>query len=71
MEEARKVIESLDLSEKSRIVRDIIQKVIIGERSGVAVWASLPLPNLTTEKLGYEPISRDSWPSQCWKINSF
>jgi hypothetical protein len=58
--EAIKVIENLDLSNKFKVVSDIIRKVIIGERSGIEVWINLPLPVVATEKLGYEPISRDS-----------
>lgn len=38
-------------------MRDIIDKVIIKERSQVEVWAHVPLYNL---KLGHEPQSRNA-----------
>ncbi|GEM_PF-2970475 len=52
--EVKKVLKSIDLSNKIAVIKDIIDKVIIQERSGVEVWAHLPLPNI--QKLGYEPI---------------
>ena len=64
VEEVKKVIENLDFTEKFKVVRDIIDKVIVSERSGAEVWAHLPLPAIITEKLGYEPERRDCWSSQ-------
>lgn len=51
--EAIKVIENLDFSDKIKVVRDIIGKVIVTERSGIEVWAHLPINITTAEKLGY------------------
>ena len=59
VEEAQKVIKSLDFSDKYKIIRDVIDKVVVSERSGAEVWAHLPLPAIITEKLGYEPQRRD------------
>lgn len=62
VEEAKKVLQTLDLGNKIQVVRDIIDKVIIKERSLVEVWAHVPLYDL---KLGYEPTSRDRRSSEC------
>jgi hypothetical protein len=59
------LVKNLDFTDKFKIVRDIIDKVIVSEGSGVEVWAHLSLPALITEKLGYEPISWSRWPAQC------
>lgn len=57
-DEAKKVLQNMDLSDKNKVVRDIIDKIIIKERSGVELWGHLPLFN---QKLGYEPTSRNCW----------
>ena len=57
IEEAKKVIASLDLVNKFKTIHDIITKVIVKGGQEVEVWAKIPL---LTEKLGYEPISRDT-----------
>ena len=67
--EVKEVLKSFDLTNKIQIVKDIIDKVIIGERSGVEVWAHITLPNI--QKLGHEPISRDSWFAECWQKYAF
>ena len=51
--------EGIDFGDKFRVIRDIIDKIIISEGSGVEVWAHLPLPVTITEKLGYEPQYRN------------
>jgi hypothetical protein len=58
VEEVKKVVKNLDFSDKFKVIRDIIDKVIVSERSGAEVWAHLPLPAIITEKLGYEPQRR-------------
>lgn len=63
--EAIRVIKEIDFSDKFKVVRDIIDKVIIGERSGVQVCAHLPLQINTAEKEGYEPKGRDSGSPKC------
>lgn len=62
LEEAKKVLHDLDLGNKIQVVRDIIDKVIVKERSLVEVWVHVPLYDL---KLGYEFTSRDSWITKC------
>ncbi|PIS13841.1 hypothetical protein COT65_01965 [Candidatus Shapirobacteria bacterium CG09_land_8_20_14_0_10_47_13] len=69
VEEVKKVIENLDFTEKFKVVRDIIDKVIVSERSGAEVWAHLPLPAIITEKLGYEPERRHCWATQRWQVD--
>ena len=72
--EAKKVIKSLELYDKKNFIRDIIEKVIIKERSEVEVLCHIPLPQLSltsTEKLGHEPISRDSRTAEFGEIDSF
>lgn len=62
-EEAKKTLKSLDYTNKKNLIRDIIEKVIIKERRLVEVWTHIPLPQqvfTATEKLGHEPIGRDS-----------
>lgn len=54
----------LDLSNKLQVIRDIIGKVVIKERSEVEVICHISLTQLSltsAEKLEHEPISRDSW----------
>jgi site-specific DNA recombinase len=65
VKETGNLVKNLDFTDKFKIVRDIIDKVIVSEGSGVEVWAHLPLPALITEKLGHEPISWSRWPAQC------
>lgn len=65
VQEAINVVKKIDFSNKFSAIRDIIDKVIVSERSGAQVWAHLPLPVTITEKLGYEPISRDCWFAKC------
>ncbi|MFH1792130.1 MAG: recombinase family protein [Patescibacteria group bacterium] len=65
VEEIFKFIKEIDFSDKFKIIRDIIDKVTVVERSGVEVCAHLPLPVTITEKLGYEPERRDSRSSKC------
>ena len=68
VKEAMSVVKGLDFSDKFKVVRDIIDKVTVSERSGAEVWAHLPLPALITEKLGYEPESRDCGAAECGEI---
>lgn len=58
-QEAKKVIDSFDSQDKKRVVDDIIDKVIIKERSEVEVWGHLTLPTLT-DNMAYGPERRDS-----------
>jgi site-specific DNA recombinase len=72
--EARKTLKSLKLYDKKNFIRDIIEKVIIKERSEVEVLCHIPLPQLaltSTEKLGHEPIGRDCWSAKCGEVHSF
>ncbi len=72
--EARKTLKSLELYDKKNFIRDIIEKVIIKERSEVEVLCHIPLPQLaltSTEKLGHEPIGRDCWSAKCGEVHSF
>lgn len=63
--EAKKVLKTLDLSEKKQVVQDIIDKVVILERRKVGVWAHIPLKTAhITEKVGYELIGRNSWATE-------
>jgi len=66
-----KFIKDIDFSDKFKVIRDIIDKVTIIERSGAEICGHLPLPVLITEKLGYEPERRDSRTSKCRKVYTF
>jgi hypothetical protein len=55
--EAKSVVQTLDFNDKHKVIRDVVDKVIIKERSGVEVWAHIPLPSI--QKLGNEHIGRD------------
>lgn len=66
--ELQNVIANIDFADKFKVIRDIIDKVTIIERSGVEICAHLPLPVTITEKLGYEPQSRDSRFTKCRKV---
>lgn len=63
--EVMSFIKDIDFSDKFKVIRDIIDKVRIIERSGVEICAHLPLPVTITEKLGYEPQSRSCGSSKC------
>jgi len=69
IEEVKKVLQTLDLYNKMQVVRDIIDKVILKERTGVEVWAHIALPAI--QKLGYEPISRNYWSPKCGEVDAF
>lgn len=72
-ETAEKYLEKLDFSNKIQVIRDIIEKVIIKERSEVEVLCHIPLPQLSltsAHKLGHEPISRDCRTSECRKVDA-
>ena len=60
LEELKNVIKKIDFSDKFRVIRDIIDKVLVTERSGAEIWGHLPLPVTITEKLGYGPERWDS-----------
>lgn len=62
--EARKVLDDIDYSDKFKSVRTLLDKVTVKEGGWVQVCGHLPL---FTQKLGYEPTSRNSRPSQCWE----
>lgn len=64
-------IKSIDFSDKFKVIRDIIEKVTIIERSGVEICAHLPLPVIITEKLGYGLERRNSWITQRWEVHTF
>ena len=64
-------IKTIDFSDKFKVIRDIIDKVTIIERSGAEVWAQLPLPVTIAEKLGYEPERRDCRITKCREEYTF
>lgn len=66
--EVMSFIKDIDFSDKFKVIRDIIDKVTIIERSGVEICAHLPLPVTITEKLGYEPQSRSCGITKCRKV---
>lgn len=66
--EAHSVIKKIDFTDKHAVVQDLVDKITIKERSGVEVWAHIPLSTLPTQKLGYEPISRYCWASERWQV---
>ncbi|HLC51641.1 MAG TPA: recombinase family protein [Candidatus Nanoarchaeia archaeon] len=71
--EATLVLQSLDLSNKTQVIRDIIDKIVINTQERmVDVWGHIALQNrILTERLGYEPASRDSWIAKCGEEYSF
>jgi site-specific DNA recombinase len=66
VEEALNIIQNMDFTNKFKLIRDIIDKVVIKERSGVEIWAHLPITNINTEKLGYGTEHRYRRSSKCW-----
>lgn len=60
VEEVQNLIKNIDFSDKFKVIRDIIDKVTIIERSGAEICAHLPLPVTLAEKLGYESQRRYS-----------
>jgi hypothetical protein len=60
-QEAKRVIKSLDFANKICVIQDIIDKIIIKGGKEAEVLGHIPI---TTAKMGYEPIGRDSRPSK-------
>jgi len=58
--EVMRIVKNIDFSDKFKVIRDIIDKVTIIERSGAEICGHLPLPVTITEKLGYGTERRDS-----------
>lgn len=65
--EAKSVVKTIDFNDKHKVIRDVVDKVTIKERSGVEVWAHIPLPAI--QKLGYEPIGRNCRVTKCWQVH--
>ena len=71
LEEAAEYLGKLDFTNKIQVIRDIIGKVVIKERSEVEVCAHIPLQyQLATQKLGYESIGRNCGLAQRWQVHS-
>lgn len=62
-QEAIEVIKSLETADKTRIIRDLIEKVTIEANNTVKVWAHIPR---TTEKVGFKNGDRNCRLTQCW-----
>jgi len=60
--EAMKMLKSLDLTNKYKTVRDLVEKIIIKERRLVEVWGYIPLYSLN---MGYGTIYRNCWSAKC------
>ena len=71
VDEVQNIIKKIDFSDKSRVIRDIIDKVTVTERSGAEICGHLPLPVTITEKLGYGPECRDCRITKCWEEYTF
>lgn len=62
-EEAKKVLDDVDYTDKSRSVKTLLDKVTIKEGGWVNICGHIPL---FTQKLGYEPTSRYSRSTKRW-----
>lgn len=71
LSEVMRIVKSIDFTDKFRIIRDIIDKVIVTERSGAEICGHLPLPVIITEKLGYGLERRDSGVAKCRQVYAF
>ncbi len=65
-DEARKMLKSLDLTNKYKTVRDIVEKIIIKERRLVEVWGYIPIYSLN---MGYGTINRNRGFAQRWEVD--
>lgn len=61
-EEAKNMLKSLDLTNKYKTVRDIIEKIIIKERIIAEVWGYIPIYSLN---MAYESIHRNRGFAKC------
>ncbi|TSC84480.1 MAG: Uncharacterized protein G01um101416_1067 [Microgenomates group bacterium Gr01-1014_16] len=61
---AELVLAEIAWDDKKKIIRDIVDKITIYEGGEVELRGHLPLFD---QKLGYEPIGRDSRISKCWQ----
>jgi len=57
--EAKLMVEGLDWDNKIATIRDIIDRIVITEQTGVEVFVQLPMPQ--TQKLEYEFENRYEW----------
>ncbi len=60
--EAKRVLDEVDYTDKDKSVKTLLDKVTIKEGGWVQVCGHLPL---FTQKLGYEPTSRNCWVAKC------
>lgn len=67
-QEAKRVIDYLDFSNKIQVIRDIIDKIILKGGREAEVLGHIPI---TTAKMAYEPIGRDSGVAKRWKVIPF
>lgn len=65
VDEAKRVINKLDLTNKFQIVRDIIDEIIVKGGNTVEVRGHLPLP---TVNMGYELINRNCRFTKCREV---
>lgn len=65
-EEAKIVLDSLDLSNQAKVIKELVKKVIITGFEEVEAWVSIPLSTLN---MSYEPIYRNRRTSERRKIN--
>lgn len=61
--EAKKVLDDVDYTDKSRSVKTLLDKITIKEGGWVNVCGHIPL---FAQKLGYGTESRNYWNAECW-----
>ena len=66
-QETINVIKSLQVSDRARVIKELVEKIIIEPNRKVVVWGYIPLQ---TRELGYEPINWDCRSTECRKIDA-
>lgn len=64
------MLQSLTFEEKQLFLRDILEKVIVGDGSKISVKGCIPLES-EVQNNGFWPIGRDYWFTKCGEVNTF
>ena len=69
-QEAAQVIQSLELTNRRQIIKDLVDKIVIKKGGDeVETWINIPLTQ--AHLMGYGTKRRDSWSAECGQIDPF
>ncbi|OGY35678.1 MAG: hypothetical protein A3E36_00070 [Candidatus Andersenbacteria bacterium RIFCSPHIGHO2_12_FULL_45_11b] len=68
--EAQSVLQSLNIADKKKVLRDSVDKIIVAGRKSVEVWIHLPTKKFTSVKEGLYVEGRNRRPAKRWEIDA-